>query len=88
MEAIVETVSGMAPRVVPKTNYMVQSAHVKITVERLFGYFKHFRRVATRYDKADLSFLSFAHLAPSIYGSNHSIRSIFGKAIRTVHVKH
>ena len=34
-------------------------------VERMFGYLKHFRRVATRYDKTARSFLSFVQLAAS-----------------------
>jgi len=34
-------------------------------VERMFGYLKPFRRVATRYDKTALSFLSFVQLAAS-----------------------
>ncbi|MCE3224625.1 MAG: Transposase family [Nitrospira sp.] len=34
-------------------------------VEQMFGYLKHFRRVATRYDKTALSFLSFVQLAAS-----------------------
>ena len=32
-------------------------------VERLFNKLKNFRRVATRYDKLDITFLSFIHLA-------------------------
>ena len=32
-------------------------------VERLFNKLKNFRRVATRYDKLDIAFLSFIHLA-------------------------
>jgi putative transposase len=32
-------------------------------VERMFGYRKHFRRVATRYDKTARAFLSFVQLA-------------------------
>jgi transposase len=32
-------------------------------VERFFARIKHFRRIATRYDKLALSFLSFVHLA-------------------------
>jgi transposase len=32
-------------------------------VERLFNKLKHFRRVATRYDKLDCSFMSFIALA-------------------------
>jgi transposase len=35
-------------------------------VERLFNKLKHFRRVATRYDKLDCSFMSFIAIA-SIY---------------------
>jgi transposase len=34
-------------------------------VERMLGYLKHFRRVATRYDKTARSFLSFVQLAAS-----------------------
>ena len=34
-------------------------------VERMFGYLKHFRRVATRYGNTALSFLSFVQLAAS-----------------------
>ena len=34
-------------------------------VERMCGYLKHFRRVATRYDTPALSFLSFVQLATS-----------------------
>ena len=34
-------------------------------VERMFGDLKHFRRVATRYDKTARSFLSFVQLAAS-----------------------
>ena len=32
-------------------------------IERFFARIKHFRRIATRYDKLALSFLSFVHLA-------------------------
>ena len=32
-------------------------------VERLFNKLKNFRRVATRYDKLDVTFLAFIHLA-------------------------
>lgn len=31
-------------------------------VERLFNKMKHFRRIATRYDKLDTSYLGFVHL--------------------------
>jgi transposase len=32
-------------------------------IERMFGYIKHQRRIATRYDKTALSFASFLNLA-------------------------
>ena len=32
-------------------------------IERFFSRIKHFRRIATRYDKPAKSFLSFIHLA-------------------------
>jgi transposase len=32
-------------------------------IERMFNKIKHFRRVATRYDKLDISYLSFVFLA-------------------------
>lgn len=32
-------------------------------IERMFNKIKHFRRVATRYDKLAISFLSFVHIA-------------------------
>ncbi|MBD0391041.1 transposase, partial [Wolbachia endosymbiont of Pentalonia nigronervosa] len=35
-------------------------------IERMFNKLKNFRRVATRYDKLAISFLSFVHIA-SIY---------------------
>lgn len=35
-------------------------------VERLFNKMKQFRRVATRYDKLDLSFLAFIHLTAAL----------------------
>ena len=35
-------------------------------VERLFSKLKQFRRIATRYDKLDLSFLAFIHLTAAL----------------------
>ena len=35
-------------------------------VERMFNKIKHFRRVATRYDKLSVAFLSFVHIAASL----------------------
>ena len=32
-------------------------------IERCFNKLKHFRRIATRYDRRDIHFLSFVHLA-------------------------
>ena len=32
-------------------------------IERMFNRIKHFRRVATRYDKLTITFLSFIHVA-------------------------
>ena len=36
------------------------------TVERLFSKLKQFRRIATRYDKLDETFLAFIHLASAL----------------------
>ena len=55
----------------PRSNRTVLRDYDKVLykernlVERMFGYLKHFRRVATRYDKTALSFLSFVQLAAS-----------------------
>ena len=35
-------------------------------IERCFNKLKHFRRMATRYDRCDIHFLSFLHLASAI----------------------
>ena len=35
-------------------------------IERCFNKLKHFRRMATRYDRCDIHFLSFIHLASAI----------------------
>ena len=35
-------------------------------IERLFNRMKHYRRIATRYDKTANSFLAFIHLAAAI----------------------
>lgn len=35
-------------------------------IERLFSRLKQFRRVATRYDKLDIHFLAFVHLAATV----------------------
>ena len=56
----------------PKSNRLIQRPYdealykEKNLVERLFNKLKHFRRVATRYDKTATSFMAFIHIA-SIY---------------------
>lgn len=35
-------------------------------IERFFNRLKHYRRIATRYDKTDTSFLAFVHLAAAL----------------------
>jgi transposase len=53
----------------PKSNrkqtrdYDVHLYKQRNLVERMFNKLKHFRKVATRYDKTDLSFMSFIQLA-------------------------
>ena len=55
----------------PRSNRTVLRDYDKVLykernlAERMFGYLKHFRRMATRYDKTALSFLSFVQLAAS-----------------------
>ena len=46
------------PRNYDKTLYQERNL-----IERMFNKIKHFRRVATRYDKLDIAYLSFAFLA-------------------------
>lgn len=61
----------------PRSNRTVLRDYDKVLhkernlVERMFGDLKHFRRVATRYDKTALSFLSFVQLAAPTYGSSN-----------------
>jgi len=56
----------------PKSNRLIQRPYdtelykERNLVERLFNKLKHFRRVATRYDKTANSFMAFLHIA-SIY---------------------
>ena len=53
----------------PKSNRKIQREYDKELykerniVERLFNKLKHFRRVATRYDKTAIAFLAFIHIA-------------------------
>ena len=63
--------TGAVVVIPPRSNRTVRRAYDKVLyaerslVERMFGYLKHFRRVATRYDKTTLSFLSVVQLAAS-----------------------
>lgn len=53
----------------PKSNRKIQREFDKELykernhIERLFNKLKHFRRVATRYDKTAAAFLAFVHVA-------------------------
>ncbi len=68
---IVEAAGNMRAIAVipPKSNRKIQREYDKELykernlVERLFNKLKHFRRVATRYDKTASAFLAFIHIA-------------------------
>jgi transposase len=61
--------SGAQAVIPPRANRLTQrnfDRHLyrdRNLVERFFARIKHFRRIATRYDKLANSFLSFVHLA-------------------------
>ena len=58
-EAVIPPRSNrLAPRTFDRHLYRARNL-----VERFFARLKHFRRIATRYDKLAKSFLSFIHLA-------------------------
>ena len=57
-KSVIPSRRGIRKRRYNKTIYRDRNV-----VERFFGRLKHFRRVATRYDKTDESFLAFVHLA-------------------------
>ena len=73
-DAIVEFVIKQGATVVipPKSNRVVERDYDKILykernwVERLFNRLKHYKRVATRYDKTSASYLGFLALASSM----------------------
>lgn len=46
--------------------YDFQAYKVRNTVERCFNKLKHFRRIATRFDRNAVYFLSFLHLASAL----------------------
>lgn len=68
---VVEAIENMSAEAVipPQKNRKVLRAYdehlykERNLVERLFNKLKNFRRVATRYDKLDVTFLAFIHLA-------------------------
>ena len=49
------------PRQIDKNLYQDRNK-----IERFFNRIKHYRRIATRYDKTATSFLAFLHLAASM----------------------
>ena len=68
---IVEAAGSMGAVAVipPKSNRIIQREYdtelykERNLVERLFNKLKHFRRIATRYDKTASAFLAFIHIA-------------------------
>lgn len=60
---------GILPIIPPKSNRKnpppcdFQRYKDRNRVERMFGFLKHQRRIATRYDKTALSFASFLNIA-------------------------
>ena len=46
--------------------YDFQAYKLRNTVERCFNKLKHFRRIATRFDRRAVNFLSFIHLAAAM----------------------
>jgi transposase len=46
--------------------YDVAAYKVRNTIERCFNKLKHFRRIATRFDRRALHFLSFLHIAAAM----------------------
>lgn len=46
--------------------YDFQAYKVRNTVERCFNKLKHYRRIATRFDRRAVNFLSFLHLAAAM----------------------
>jgi len=62
IEAVIPSLAGRtAPIPDDQTTYRRRHA-----VERLFSKLKQFRRIATRYDKLDETFLAFIHLASAL----------------------
>ena len=78
-DAIVAKVRGLRARVVipPRANrthrrrYSKRLYKGRNVVERFWSKVKQFRRVATRYDKLDTSYLAFLHLASILVVLRH-----------------
>jgi len=72
---------GMKPLIPPRSNRKNQRKYDKELykkrnlIERMFNKMKHFRRVATRYDKLATSFLSFVHIAGISLWLNFSVNT-------------
>ena len=68
---MIEATEAVASEVVipPRSNrkiwreYDTELYKERNLIERMFNKLKHFRRVATRYDKLAIAFLSFVHIA-------------------------
>lgn len=64
--------SGAVAVIPPKCNRKVQreyDRHVykqRNQIERMFNRLKHYRRIATRYDKTAIAYLGFVYLAASL----------------------
>jgi transposase len=50
-------------RIIP---YNFEAYKLRNLIERCFNKLKHFRRIATRYDRRAVNFLSFIHLAATL----------------------
>lgn len=49
------------PRIIDENLYKDRNK-----IERFFNRIKHYRRIATRYDKSTISFLAFLHLSATM----------------------
>ncbi len=73
---MIEAAEAVASEVVipPRSNrkiwreYDTELYKERNLIERMFNKLKHFRRVATRYDKLAIAFLSFVHIAAIYLG--------------------
>jgi transposase len=55
---VIPALKGMRPRFYDRTKYKLRNV-----AERFINRIKHYRRVATRYDKTDSNYLGFVCLA-------------------------